>query len=71
MFYGHFSSHGRINGERCTKAMKRSQRLNTLQICPRIDLNSGDSGPVVQALPVRPLRRPARWRENSEYLPIH
>ena len=37
--------------------MKRSQRWNTVQICPRRDSNSGSSDLWSNALPTRPRRR--------------
>jgi len=40
------------------KLMKREQRGNTAQICPRRDSNSGGSEICSKALPTRPRRRP-------------
>jgi len=41
--------------------MKQSERWNTLQICPRWDLNSGGSDLWSNTLPVRPRRLPIGW----------
>ena len=44
VFYGHFCAHGRFNWPMLPpKVMKRSQRWNNLQICPRRDSNTGSS----------------------------
>jgi len=55
MFYGNFCAHSYLN-ERPPKAMKRSQRWNTLQIWPPRDSNSGDSDLWSNALSTRPRR---------------
>ena len=44
VFYVQVCAHARLNGgERFPKVMKRSQRWNTLHICPRRDSNTGGS----------------------------
>ena len=59
MFYGHLCSRDRAKrAERPPKVMKRSQRWNTLQICPPRDSNSVGTDQWSNTLPVRPLRRP-------------
>ena len=50
VFYGHFCPHGRLNGP--PKVMKRSQRWNNLQICPRRDSNRGGSDLWSNTLPL-------------------
>jgi len=53
--------------ERSSKVMKRSQRWNTLQICPCRDSNSRGSELWSNTLPVRPRRRPgsSKWKDTS------
>ena len=55
--------------ERPPEVMKRSQRWNILQICPRRDSNSGGGALWSNALPIRRQRRPTNiYTPTSVYL---
>ena len=60
MFYGHFCTHGRLNGA--------SQRRNILQICQRRNSITGGSGLWSNPLPLDQRCAPSRKKiEKSQY----